>query len=151
MSLSLHTMRRLTTAIVLAGAITAFAAPHALAAVNSRFGQDADGWYLYALSHTQSQQVQTYRPLYERSSTPVPVVENSVQTYRPLYERSSTPVPAGAGSTRVRQVAAAVTTSGQSSFDWASAGIGAAGAAALVFLTLGGTAITLRRRRRFVI
>jgi hypothetical protein len=164
MSRSFTHIRRLLTACTLAGAIAAIVAAQALASVSA--GPDTDGWYLYALSYTQSQQVQ--------NATPVSDVSNSLHVAR--LEASSTPQlrhdvwytygvsltqaqqaqnglhgsSSGSQAVRIAQPREAVTTSSPGFFDWTSAGIGAGGAVALVLLMLAGT-LALRRRGRLAI
>jgi hypothetical protein len=164
MSRSFTHIRRLLTACTLAGAIAAIVAAQALASVSA--GPDTDGWYLYALSYTQSQQAQ--------NATPVSDVSNSLHVAR--LEASSTPQlrhdvwytygvsltqaqqaqsglngsSSGSQAVRIAQPREAVTTSSPGFFDWTSAGIGAGGAVALVLLMLAGT-LALRRRGRLAI
>ena len=164
MSRSFTHIRRLLTACTLAGAIAAIVAAQALASVSA--GPDTDGWYLYALSYTKSQQAQ--------NATPVSDVSNSLHVAR--LEASSTPQlrhdvwytygvsltqaqqaqnglhgsSSGSQAVRIAQPREAVTTSSPGFFDWTSAGIGAGGAVALVLLMLAGT-LALRRRGRLAI
>ena len=164
MSRSFTHIRRLLTACTLAGAIAAIVAAQALASVSA--GPDTDGWYLYALSYTQSQQAQ--------NATPVSDVSNSLHVAR--LEASSTPQlrhdvwytygvsltqaqqaqnglhgsSSGSQAVRIAQPREAVTTPSPGFFDWTSAGIGAGGAVALVLLMLAGT-LALRRRGRLAI
>jgi hypothetical protein len=164
MSRSFTHIRRLLTACTLAGAIAAIVAAQALASVSA--GPDTDGWYLYALSYTKSQQAQ--------NATPVSDVSNSLHVAR--LEASSTPQlrhdvwytygvsltqaqqaqnglhgsSSGSQAVRIAQPRESVTTSSRGFFDWTSAGIGAGGAVALVLLMLAGT-LALRRRGRLAI
>jgi len=164
MSRSFTHIRRLLTACTLAGAIAAIVAAQALASVSA--GPDTDGWYLYALSYTKSQQAQ--------NATPVSDVSNSLHVAR--LEASSTPQlrhdvwytygvsltqaqqaqnglhgsSSGSQAVRIAQPREAVTTPSPGFFDWTSAGIGAGGAVALVLLMLAGT-LALRRRGRLAI
>jgi hypothetical protein len=147
MSRSLTITRRLLKALTLAGATAAIVAAQALAAGPSGTGPDTDGWYPYAVSYARSEQAQ--------AATPVSDVESSLQVARRNGSGGVSIVSDPANSLSVaRRIASAqalrAPTSGQSSFDWAAAGIGAGGAVTLVLLTLAG-GLALRRRGRLVI
>ena len=178
MSRSFTHIRRLLTACTLAGAIAAIVAAQALASVSA--GPDTDGWYLYALSYTKSQQAQNATPVsdvsnslhvarLEASSTPqlrhdvwytyaVSLTQaQQAQNATPVSDVSSSRQVArlngsssGSQAVRIAQPREAVTTSSPGFFDWTSAGIGAGGAVALVLLMLAGT-LALRRRGRLAI
>jgi hypothetical protein len=146
MSRSFTHIGRLLTACALAGAIAAIVAAQALAAVPSGTGPDTDGWYPYAISYTQSQQV--------LAATPVSDVASSLQVARRDRTAGVSIVSDTANSLGVARRNASAQAlrgaTGQSSFDWTSAGIGAGGAVTLVLLTLAG-GLALRRRGRLAI
>jgi hypothetical protein len=165
MSRSFTSIRRLLTAFTLAGAIAAIVAAQAIAAVPSGSGHDTDGWYPYAVSYTQSQaQADTdgwypYAVSYTQSqqalaATPVSDVASSLQVAR--HDRTagvsivSDTVNSLGVARRNASAQALRGATGQSSFDWTSAGIGAGGAVTLVLLTLAG-GLALRRRGRLAI
>lgn len=130
MSRSLTITRQLVTTLVLAGAFAALTTGQALAASRSGSGADTDGWYRYATSP-------------DRLTGPAPVsdVASSLRLARLDGSAGATPF-----STAV------VAATGQSSFDWTAAGIGAAAAVGFVLLlTLAGGLITARRRGRLAI
>src|SRR4051812_17806707 len=162
MSRSLTITRRLLAAFALAGAIAAIVAAQSLAAVPSGAGHDTDAWYPYAVSYTQSQPANdtwyAYAVSYTLSqqATPVSDVESSLQVARHNGGGAGVSIvsdTANSLSVTRRNASAPVlraTTSGQASFDWGAAGIGAAGAMTLVLLTLAGS-LALRRRGRLAI
>jgi hypothetical protein len=166
MSRSFTSIRRLLTAFTLAGAIAAIVAAQAIAAVPSGTGHDTDGWYPYAVSYTQSQaQADTdgwypYAVSYTQSqqalaATPVSDVASSLQVARGdrtagVSIVSDTVNSLGVARRNASAQALRAATSGQSSFDWTSAGIGAGGVVTLVLVTLAG-GLALRRRGRLAI
>ena len=119
-------LQRLSLGIAAVCAVAALTAPVGLAATAG-----PDGWYGYAVSLTAQDNAQRF------------ITDTLGGTGRPVQAPAmrfvtDTLAPGGGGG---------VAPSAATGFDWADAGIGAAGTAAAVLLMAGGSILVARRRR----